>query len=121
MMLRMREIRRPSAHDLDLLRGIEAAADDLFTGFLGPDPFGPDSATDGRVRAREPGYLLVVAEEAGAEAIGFAHVLEPPELAGTGICHLEQLAVLPAHLRRGHGRALVEAACARRHIGAGPR
>lgn len=38
-------------------------------------------------------------------AVGFAHVTE-----GEGFAHLEQLSVLTAYARKGHGRALVDAA-----------
>ncbi|WP_038369968.1 GNAT family N-acetyltransferase [Brachybacterium phenoliresistens] len=102
-----RSIRRASPADIRALQGIEAAADELFAPLFGPQPFGPDSAADGAARAAEPGFVLVVAEAEDGPAIGFAHVLWP---FGPGDAHLEQLAVLPAHLRRGHGRALVEAA-----------
>ncbi|WP_370568122.1 GNAT family N-acetyltransferase [Frigoribacterium sp. CG_9.8] len=48
---------------------------------------------------------MVVAESFGGEAVGFMHVVLTNEVA-----HLEQLAVLPSHGRRGYGRTLVEAA-----------
>jgi len=102
-----RSIRRARPADIPMLQGIEAAADELFVPLFGPQPFGPDSAADGAARAAEPGFVLVVAEAEDAPAIGFAHVLWP---VGPGDAHLEQLAVHPTHLRRGHGRALVEAA-----------
>ena len=59
----------------------------------------PDS---GEERAAEPGFLLVV----GELAVGFAHVLE----LGGG-WHLEQIAVHPAHGRRGLGSALLDGVC----------
>ncbi|MFC0673387.1 GNAT family N-acetyltransferase [Brachybacterium hainanense] len=106
-----REIRLAGPDDVAALHGIEAAADALFEDLFGPAPFGEDSAADGAERMAEPGFVLVAAEEPGGPAIGFAHVLAPlPGLPADA--HLEQLAVDPAHLRRGHGRALVEAAVA---------
>ena len=100
-----RSIRFATSPDLAALQEIERAADGLFEEFFGPEPFGADSAATGTDRAAEPGFLLVVAESDGGPAVGFVHVLE---LSGTA--HLEQLAVHPDHLRRGHGRALVAAA-----------
>lgn len=57
-------------------------------------------------RGAEDGRLLVATEPAGA-VVGFAllSVLD-------GDVHLDELAVLPAHARRGLGRALVEGALA---------
>jgi GNAT superfamily N-acetyltransferase len=98
-------IRFADASDIGALQAIERAADALFEELLGSEPFGTDSAPAGAARAAEPGFLLVVAEREDGPAVGFVHVLE---LSATA--HLEQLAVLPEHLRRGHGRALVEAA-----------
>lgn len=77
---------------------VEAAADRLFAtvGFeLYPGP----GTIDGLRRARA---VLV----AGRPPVGFAAVDQVD-----GSAHLEQLAVHPAHGRRGIGRALVEAAC----------
>ncbi|MFC7376738.1 MULTISPECIES: GNAT family N-acetyltransferase [unclassified Brachybacterium] len=105
-----RSIRLATEEDLAAVEGIESAADGLFEPLLGPEPFGAESATAGDARAAEPGFLLVAAESEGSPAVGFVHVLEPTGPAG--LVHLEQLAVLPEHLRRGHGRALVEAAAA---------
>lgn len=111
----MREIRRAHEADLAALPAIEAEADELFEEIFGPNPFGPTSAEDGSARAAQPGFLLAAAEEPDDPAIGFAHVLEPEEIVQRGIAHLEQLAVLPSRGRRGHGRALVEAACEEAH------
>lgn len=106
-----RSVRPAGPADLAALEGIEAAADGLFAELFGPDPFGPGSAAPGPQRAAEPGFVLVAGEGEGADPVGFAHVLQP--LPGCpGDAHLEQLAVLPSHARRGHGRALVEAAAA---------
>jgi GNAT superfamily N-acetyltransferase len=44
---------------------------------------------------------------AGRPAVGFARIDEVD-----GQAHLEQLSVLPSHMRRGNGTALVEAVCA---------
>ena len=49
--------------------------------------------------------MLVAAETAGGDAVGFVHVIERD-----GHAHLEQLSVPPEHGRRGYGRALVRAA-----------
>lgn len=100
-----RSIRFAEAPDIAALQVIERAADALFEELLGPEPFGADSGVAGADRAAEPGFILVVAERQDGPAVGFVHVLEV-----SGTAHLEQLAVLPKHLRRGHGRALVETA-----------
>ncbi|MCG7307923.1 GNAT family N-acetyltransferase [Brachybacterium sp. ACRRE] len=122
-------LREATAEDLDSLEAIEAEGDALFADVFGPAPFGPDSTQSGASRAAEPGIVLVAVVDDGTaradgtrhgeasteSVVGFAHVREvekrpsdedPPE------AHLEQLAVLPAHGRRGIGRSLVEAACA---------
>ena len=52
-----------------------------------------------------PGFVLVTGEALDDVPVGFVHVLEVD-----GLAHLEQLAVRLASGRRGHGRALVEAA-----------
>ncbi len=96
-------VRRALDADLDRLAEIERAADGLFADvFQGADWGAPPS---GRSRADDSGFLLVVSESDGGEPVGFAHVLQHGDTA-----HLEQLSVLPDHSRRGHGRALVEAA-----------
>jgi GNAT superfamily N-acetyltransferase len=126
-------IREATAEDLGSLEAIEAEGDALFSDLFGPEPFGPDSARSGASRAAEPGIVLVAVVDdgptradgtrrgtAGADGtsaervIGFAHVLEvgtPAAGEDPREAHLEQLAVLPAHGRRGIGRSLVEAAC----------
>jgi GNAT superfamily N-acetyltransferase len=103
----VRSIRFATTPDIAALPLIERAADSLFEELLGPEPFGADSEITGAARAAEPGFILVAAEREDGPAVGFVHVLEV-----SGAPHLEQLAVLPQHLRRGHGRALVEAAVA---------
>ena len=100
----MSVVRRALPADLPHLAGIEAAADRLFAELFGRDP-GWGEPPSGERRASEPSFLLVAQEEPEGPVAGFAHVLEIE-----GSAHLEQLAVDPAHQRRGHGRALVEAA-----------
>ncbi|WP_375390294.1 GNAT family N-acetyltransferase [uncultured Amnibacterium sp.] len=96
------EIRSALDADLDLLAGIEDAADRRFVDLFRPERW--DAAPSGRVRAAQPGFVLVAAERPSGPPIGFVHVLEHDG------AHLEQLAVLPEAGRRGHGRALVRAA-----------
>ncbi|MFT4084282.1 MAG: GNAT family N-acetyltransferase [Nocardioides sp.] len=97
----MRSIREAGPADVALLREIEEAADRRLVELFAATDWAP--ATPGERRAALPGFLLVVTE-GDAVPVGFAHVLEIE-----GQCHLEQLAVLPEHGRRGHGRALVDA------------
>ncbi|SFR36636.1 Predicted Zn-dependent protease, minimal metalloprotease (MMP)-like domain [Microbacterium azadirachtae] len=96
-------VRTATDADLAELARIEDEADAVFAERFG-SALGQD-APSGQDRAAEPGFLLVAAEHEDGPAIGFVHVLEHD-----GIAHLEQLSVLPAHGRRGHGRELVEAA-----------
>ena len=96
-------VRTATDADLAKLAGIEDEADTVFTALFG-SPLG-DEAPSGAARAAEPGFVLVAAEEDGGDPVGFVHVLETD-----GHAHLEQLSVLPAHARRGHGRELVHAA-----------
>ena len=96
-------VRLPLPADLPRLAEIEDAADTLFLDLVGHDAW--ERATPGEDRAAMPGFLLVAAETADGDAVGFAHVLEID-----GEAHLEQLAVDPAHARQGYGRSLVEAA-----------
>jgi GNAT superfamily N-acetyltransferase len=95
-------LRTATPADVRRLQQLEEAADSVFADVFGTVPW---SSTPGEWRAREPGVVLVAAEEPAGEAIGFAHVHEVE-----GLAHLEQLAVHPDRKRRGHGRALVEAA-----------
>ncbi len=99
----MTSIRFATDRDLDRLEGIENDADELFLERFHPEEWA--GAATGQWRAAQPGFLLVAAEAEDGEAVGFAHVLE----VGGG-AHLEQLAVLRASGRRGHGAALVRAA-----------
>ena len=92
-------IRFANDDDLDVLGGIEDDADRLFVERFQPDEWG--SATSGRTRAEQLGFLLVASE--GDEVVGFAHVVEEDG------AHLEQVAVRRDAGRRGHGSALVRA------------
>lgn len=94
-------VRPATREDLHHLARIERAGDQMFVERFGAVDWGPPS--DGRWRARRPGFLLVE----GEPPVGFAHVLELG-----GQAHLEQLAVDPAYQHRGRGRALVRAAMA---------
>ncbi|RII94048.1 GNAT family N-acetyltransferase [Clavibacter californiensis] len=100
-------IRLAAARDLEALQRIEDDADRLLVDLLGPEDWPP--APTGASRAAEPGFLLVAedpdADDGSAGLVGFAHVLEVD-----GLAHLEQVSVPSEHGRRGHGRALVEAA-----------
>jgi GNAT superfamily N-acetyltransferase len=101
-----RRIRLATEADVAALQEIERAADALFERVMGQEPFGEDSTTAGVDRMAEAGFVLMVAVgEDDDRAIGFAHVIEVD-----GSAHLEQLSVPAEHGRRGHGRALVEAA-----------
>lgn len=93
------ELRVADADELDELVEVERRADTLFAvagiGRL-PDPAGAhESISDAAV-------VLV----AGRPAVGFARVDVVD-----GNAHLEQLSVLPGHMRRGVGSALLSAAC----------
>lgn len=85
-----------------MLAGVEESADRLLVDRLGAASLGP--IPSGRERAGEPGFILVATDERDV-VVGFVHVLE-----GEGWVHLEQVSVHPGAARRGHGRALVEAA-----------
>ncbi len=92
-------VRAAAERDLGRLRGIEAAADQLFAPLMKIAHWG--TPADGRDRAESGGQLFVI----GEPAVGFAHVIEID-----GHFHLAQLAVHPDHGRRGLGTALVYAA-----------
>ena len=96
-------IRLAAPTDYAAIERIETAADQLLIDWLTPDSW--EAAPSGASRAAVPGYILVAQEAEASAVIGFVHVLERDLVA-----HLEQLSVLPGHGRRGHGRALVEAA-----------
>lgn len=95
-------VRQATAADLLLLQAIEDEADALFASIFSIGEWRP--APSGIERSRQRGYILVASERPGLDPFGFAHVLE-----SIGGDHLEQLSVRPALMRRGHGRALVEA------------
>lgn len=96
----MTTVRPAAPADLPLLAPIEDAGDRLFSDRFGETGWPP--ADSGAERAAQPGFLLVADD--GERVVGFAHVLD---LAGRW--HLEQVAVDPAHQRRGHGTALLDA------------
>ncbi|HEY1530613.1 MAG TPA: GNAT family N-acetyltransferase [Galbitalea sp.] len=96
-------IRIADTNDLTGLEEIENDADVILVDRLNPEVWTPAPSAAERMGRR--GYVLVLAEDDGGDAIGFAHVLLIP-----GWAHLEQVSVLPAHARHGHGRALVESA-----------
>ena len=97
------ELRPPALADVDRLESIENAADAFFVERFRPEVWWP--ASPGRERLAGDGFVFVVSENGGGEAVGFVHVLEVD-----GLAHLEQLSVLPSHGRRGFGRLLVAAA-----------
>jgi ribosomal protein S18 acetylase RimI-like enzyme len=96
-------IRPAEPRDLTYLEEIENAADARFLDRFHPATWRP--APSAHERATSTGFILVAAQTQGGDPVGFVHVVLAERLA-----HLEQLSVLPAHGRRGHGRALVEAA-----------
>ena len=88
--------------DLPFLAAIEDAGDALFADRFGGVDWPP--AASGEERAAEPGILLVAVDDDDGTVIGFTHVLDLE-----GHWHLEQIAVDPAHGRRGVGSALLDA------------
>lgn len=92
------EVRPAASSDLPGLPELETRSDVVFAvaGF-GPLPPAADVATYAASAA-----LFV----AGRPAVGLARV----EMVD-GLAHLEQLSVLPSHMRRGVGTALLERAC----------
>ena len=96
-------IRLAAPVDNVTIEQIENAADKLLIDRLAPHRWEP--APSAGLRAADPGFILVAEETEGGAVIAFVHVLERDQIA-----RLEQLSVLPEHGRRGHGRALVEAA-----------
>ncbi len=105
------EIRLAVPDDIALLPEIERDAGALFLGVL--DEIGLTRDALGHVcseqvldEARHAGRLWVAASHSG-DPVGFAVAVELG-----GYAHLEELAVRPAHARRGLGGALVESVCA---------
>jgi GNAT superfamily N-acetyltransferase len=97
----MTTIRLARDADLPFLAAIEDAGDALFAERFGEVAW--PAASSGEERAAEPGILLVAVDDDGT-VVGFSHVLDLD-----GHWHLEQIAVDPAHGRRGIGSALLEA------------
>lgn len=98
-------IRLADDADLTRLAALEAAADTAFDGVLDSSAWG--APPSGHARLTDPGFILVIAEEASGPAVGFAHVIEDGATA-----YLEQVSVHPGHARQGHGRTLVRAVIA---------
>lgn len=98
-------VRSVTAADLAKLQAIEDDADTLFESLFSTADW--QSAPPGGDRAGRPGFILVASDSPDSVALGFVHVVEI-----SGGDHLEQLSVRPSAARRGHGRALVEAAIA---------
>jgi GNAT superfamily N-acetyltransferase len=92
--------------DVPLLRAIEREAAALFRGWPVPRSVLEDTTPTADFRAAQEAGLLWVARTAGGEIAGFAQV----DLVA-GFPHLEEIDVLPAHGRRGVGRALLAAVC----------
>lgn len=94
----MPAVRRALPGDLELLPEIDRRAESLFrvSGMNLPEvPFPLDALRESRA-------VFV----AGRPPVGFVQVDEVD-----GIAHLQELAVLPSHMRRGLGTALLDAAC----------
>lgn len=92
------EVRRAEPDDLELLPDIDSRAESLFrvAGMDLPDlPFPLDALHESRA-------IFV----AGRPPVGFIQVDEVD-----GIAHVQELAVLPSHMRKGVGSALLDAAC----------
>ena len=102
------DVRLALPTDLASVQGIEDAADQVFAAVMDTSAWG--GSPTGEERLAEPGFLLVAAETSTSdgpdEVVGFAHVLDLD-----GRAHLEQIAVLPEHMRRGTGATLLEQAC----------
>jgi GNAT superfamily N-acetyltransferase len=92
------EVRAAEPDDLPLLDEIDTRAESLFrvSGLDLPDlPFAAEHLADAKA-------ILVV----GRPAVGFIWIDEVG-----GVAHVEELAVLPGHMRAGLGSALLDAAC----------
>jgi GNAT superfamily N-acetyltransferase len=106
---RTHRVRPARAADLGHLAAIEDAGAPQFAAYFGPaiHPVLLSPAPDGRQRAREPGFVLVAADDEQRPPVGFVHVLVID-----GNAHLEQVSVLPERQGQGVGAALVRAAMA---------
>jgi ribosomal protein S18 acetylase RimI-like enzyme len=102
-------VRLATEEDLRHIAAIEDAGGPQFQEYFGAaiHPILLSPATDGRQRAREPGFLLVADLDEKGPAVGFVHLLVID-----GHAHLEQVSVLPEQQGRGIGAALVRAAMA---------
>jgi GNAT superfamily N-acetyltransferase len=101
------EIRLAEPDDLALLDEIDTRAESLFrvSGLDLPDlPFPEEHLVDAKA-------ILVV----GRPAVGFIWIDEVD-----GVAHVEELAVLPGHMRAGLGSALLAAACEWAHAAGYP-
>lgn len=93
-------------HDLPLLPEIELAAARLLAGLAPSSVLNETTSQFALRKARRAGRLWVVlADEA---PVGFAHVV----VHESGVAHLEEVDVHPAHGRRGLGKRLVQTVCA---------
>lgn len=90
--------------DLPVLPGIELAAARLLVGHAPESVLSEATSAADFERACRDGHLWVALY--GDTPVGFAHV----KVFETGVAHLEELDVHPAHGRRGLGRRLVETA-----------
>jgi GNAT superfamily N-acetyltransferase len=93
------EVRPATPADLELLPVIDQRAESLFrvAGMHLPDiPFPLDALHESRA-------VFV----AGRPPVGFVQIDEVD-----GLAHVQELAVLPSHMRKGLGSALLDAACA---------
>jgi ribosomal protein S18 acetylase RimI-like enzyme len=99
-------VRKATVDDVAPMQAVEGAAQELFREVDDPRiarcADDPPYATEGLVRAATEGRAWVAVDAEGA-VIGFAVAWV---VDGEG--HLDELAVTPAHGRRGFGRALVE-------------
>lgn len=95
-------LRFVQSQDFAAIEQLENDSDRVLVEHVQAEVWSP--APTGESRASEPGFIIV-AELDSAVVAGFVHVLEYE-----GICHLEQVSVAPAYMRRGVGRALVVAA-----------